>query len=124
MTATIDFDFEPHRNACWTVAAILDGRVIAIEQFDVESAAEISRADMWAAIARVAALPAVVAANDAIEANLPDDMEGRLQAILDAEARGEGVSDLSVVFGMVSGGRITYNLSKGDLARAGARHLA
>lgn len=120
MTATINFDFEPHRNAQWTVAALIGERVVAAEQFDVTDASEITKEQVWAAKNRLAQHPDVVAAEKAVDDALPEDPAARMEAIMEMD----DLEEIRVVFGMVSGGQLTYDMHKGDLRRAGAGHLA
>lgn len=111
MTNTIEFAAEAHTG--WTVAAMIGNRIVSFHQFDVGSAAELTKAEVWAKKNELAALAEMKAAEEAFFA-MPDD----------AEADELDAACPRVVFGMVSGGRFTFNLSKGDAAKAGAKHLA
>lgn len=110
MTQTIVFTAEPHRNAAWTVAALIGKRVVAFVQFDD---APKTKNELWAVRNELAARPDMVAAQEAFFAMDDDATDDEIDAACP-----------SVVFGMVSGGHFTFNLSKGDMARAGVKHLA
>lgn len=110
MTQTIDFTTEPHRNAAWTVVAMIGPKVVAFEQFENAPA---SKDEMWAIKNKFAELPEIVAAQEAFFA-MPDD----------ADEEELSAAQPLVVFGMVSGGRFTFNLNKGDMKKAGLAHLA
>lgn len=111
MTKTIDFTAETANG--WTVAAMIGERVVRFHRFDVADASELTRAQVWAMKNEVAACPEMGAAEEAFHAMDMDADEDELDAACPR-----------VVFGMVSGGRFTFDMSKGDLARAGAKHLA
>lgn len=111
MTTTIDFADEARTG--WTVAALIGNRIVSFHQFDVGSAAELTGAEVWAKKKELADLAEMKAAEEIFFA-MPED----------AEAEELDTACPRVVFGMVSGGRFTFNLSKGDAAKAGATHLA
>lgn len=110
MTTTIEFAAEARTG--WTVAALIGDRVVSFHQFDVESAAELTRAEVWAKKNELAAMAEMKAAEEAFFA-MPDD----------ADADELDAACPRVVFGMVSGGYFTFSLTKGDAAKVGAKHL-
>lgn len=111
MTKTIDFTAETANG--WTVAAMIGERIVRFHRFDVASAAELTKAQVWAMKDEVGACPEMDSAEEEFHALGMDADEEELDAKCPR-----------VVFGMVSGGRFTFDMNKGDLARAGAKHLA
>ena len=111
MTKTIDFTAETANG--WAVAAMIGTRVVRFHRFDVADASELAKSQVWEMKNELAALPEMEAAQEAFFA-MPDDADDEE---IDAACP-------KVAFGMVSGGGVTFDMNKGDLARAGAKHLA
>ncbi len=104
----------------WSVAAIRNSEVFAITSLEVGEASEITGEMARAALDSVLNMQAVKAAIEAADAawNSIDDSDDPEKAEEDWNRM-----DVSVRFGMASGGEFSHNFSKAERKRAGIAHI-